>query len=214
MFARSSSYQGDPSTLDAGIAFVRNDVMPVLGEIHACLGLSLMVDRDGGECIATSAWRTEEAMYRNMENLTPLRHRLGDVLGCPPRIEEWEIVDVHRERPTPEGSCCRVTWFRTDHANVDRGVDVFRLGVMPRLEALDGFCSASLMVNRTSSRACATVCYQDEDSLAASADQAWALRDAGVRDAGVDVVDVGEYELVLAHLRVPEMAGGSRPLRR
>ena len=41
--------------------------------------------------------------------------------------------------------------------------------------------------------------------MVASRDRAWALRDTGVRDAGVDVLDVVEYDLVLAHLRLPEL---------
>jgi hypothetical protein len=39
----------------------------------------------------------------------------------------------------------------------------------------------------------------------ASREQSWAIRDTGVREAGVDVLDAAEYELVLAHLRVPEL---------
>ena len=37
-------------------------------------------------------------------------------------------------------------------------------------------------------------------------DQARALRTARLRDLSADQIDVGEFELVLAHLRVPEMA--------
>jgi len=135
-----------------------------------------------------------------------MRDRLGEILGCQPLVEQWELAAMHRDHAARAGSCCRVTWFRTDHANVDRGIDVFRMGVMPRLEQLDGFCSASLMVDRAASRACASIAYDTADAMAASADQAWAIRDMGVRDAGVDVLDVAEFELVLAHLRMPEMA--------
>ena len=39
----------------------------------------------------------------------------------------------------------------------------------------------------------------------ATRDRSWTIRDAGVREAGVDVTDVGEFELLLAHLRVPEL---------
>ena len=40
--------------------------------------------------------------------------------------------------------------------------------------------------------------------MEASRERSWTIRDAGVRDAGVDVVDVVECDLVLAHLRLPE----------
>jgi hypothetical protein len=206
VYARSSTYVGDPSTIDAGIAFVRETVMPMLAEIQPCLGLSFMVDRESGQCIATTSWRFAEDMRDSMEDLTPVRNQLGEILGAQPLVEQWEIAGMHRDHASPEGTCCRVTWFRTDHANVDRGIDVFRMGVMPRLTELPGFCSASLMVDRAASRACATIGYDTAEALAASADQAWAIRDMGIRDAGVDVLDVNEFELVVAHLRVPEMA--------
>lgn len=206
MFARSSTYAGDPSKVEAGIAFVRDEAMPMLAEVQQCLGLSFMVDRDTGQCIATTSWRFAEEMQHSRDDLEPMRMRLGEILGCTPTVDEWEVVGMHRDHTARAGTCCRVTWFRTDHASVDRGIDVFRMGVLPRLEGVEGFCSASLMVNRETSRACATVSYDSMRALEDSADLAWAIRDAGVRDAGVDVVDVAEMELALAHLRMPEMA--------
>ena len=37
-------------------------------------------------------------------------------------------------------------------------------------------------------------------------DQAATVRTAGAQEAGANVLDVGEFELAVAHLRVPEMA--------
>jgi hypothetical protein len=73
------------------------------------------------------------------------------------------------------------------------------------LEELPGFCSASLMVNRELSRACATTSFDSAEAMEQSRDRSWAIRDAGVRDAGVDVLDTAEYTLEVAHLRVPEL---------
>ncbi|HWJ82693.1 MAG TPA: hypothetical protein VNS55_10675 [Nocardioides sp.] len=209
MFARSSTYRGDPTALDAGIAFVRDDVLPTIDSIHGCVGLSLMVDRESGDCIVTTAWRTAETMKQSEEEMSSPRARLGEILGGDARVEEWEIAAMHRDHATPEGSCCRVTWLRTNHADVDRGITLYRTGVLPRLEEIDGFCSASLMVNRELGRACSTVSYESRAALEGSRDEAWAIRDAGVREAGVDVLDATELELVLAHLRVPSLAGGA-----
>jgi hypothetical protein len=98
-----------------------------------------------------------------------------------------------------------VTWMRLDRGDFDRGIEIYRAEVLPEVELLDGFCSASLLVNRTSGRACSTATYDSRAALDASRDRSWTIRDAGVQESGVEVVDVGEYDLVLAHLRLPEL---------
>ena len=77
--------------------------------------------------------------------------------------------------------------------------------MLPDMQALDGFCSASLLVDRGTDRACSTT-RSSPARLAASRGTALGdPRDAGIREAGVDVLDVLECDLVLAHLRLPEL---------
>lgn len=206
MFARSTTIMGDPSTLDDGIAYVRDEAMPRITGLDGCVGLSLMVDRESGQCIVTSSWESEDAMRASDVDMAPMRSRGGEIVGGDPRLEEWEVAVMHRDHAAPEGARCRATWLRTDHTDLDRAIDIFRMALLPRLEALPGFCSASLFVSRERARACVTTTFDSAADLESSRDEAWAIRDAGVREAGVDVIDVAEFELALAHLRVPEMA--------
>lgn len=206
MFARSTTIHGMPDRMDAGIAYVRDDVMPMVAHMDGCMGLSLMVDRQSGTCIATSSWRDEAALHGSFEDLATIRTRATEIMGGSREVEEWEIASMFRDHLTHEGTCCRVTWMRTNHTDVEKGLGIYRDVLLPMLAELPGFCSASLLVNREAGRACATTSFDSREAMAASEEQGWAIRDRGVRDAGVDVYDVSEFDLVLAHLRVPEMA--------
>ena len=95
--------------------------------------------------------------------------------------------------------------MRLNHTDVERGIAIYRAAMLPEMESIDGFCSASLLVDRAAGRACNTTTYDSREALEASRERSWTIRDAGIRDAGVDVLDVVECDLALAHLRLPEL---------
>ena len=107
MYARSITIRGRPEAIDEGIAFVRDEVQPAITASDGCLGLSLVVDRASGRCIATSSWETPEAMAVAEDDLAPLRLRAGEILGGEPVIDRWEIALMHRVQPAGEGAWCR-----------------------------------------------------------------------------------------------------------
>jgi heme-degrading monooxygenase HmoA len=55
--------------------------MPALQGIDGFVGLSLLVDRGSGRCIATSAWQSEEAMRASAESVRPIRDRAAETFG-------------------------------------------------------------------------------------------------------------------------------------
>lgn len=205
MYARSITIMGDPARMDEGIAYVRDEVMPAITAMDGCLGLSMLVDRESGQCIVTSSWQSEDAMNASDLHLTPMRRRGGEIMGGTPSAEPWEVAVMHRDHVAPAGSCCRVTWLRMNHGEIDRALDVYRHGLLPEIEQLEGFCGASMLVNRSAGRGCATVAFESAEAIAASRDRAWTIRESGAREAGVDVTDVTEFELAIAHLRLPEL---------
>ncbi len=205
MYARSTTITGSAERLDDAVAFVRGEAMPLMMSLPGCIGMSMLVERETGQAITTSAWESEAAMGDSDAHLAPLRQRGLEILVGTVVIDEWEVAVMHRDHTAPVGAACRVAWLRLNHSDPDRGIDLYRTSWLPEIESIDGFCSASLMVNREKGRACSTTTYDTVESMAASRDRSWALRESAVREAGVDVMDVGEYELVLGHLRLPEL---------
>lgn len=200
MYARSTTFHGSPGNIDAGIAFVKNEAGPMLDSIEGCRGLSMLVDRETGQCIATSSWEDEAAMRASDEQLRPLRDRGKDILGGSMQIDEWEIVVMHRSH---HGECARVSWLQGD---LDAMAETFRAAILPRLEQTDGFCSASLLMNRSSGLGCATTAWESRAAMEASRSAADDMRNRAATDTGSEIVDVHEFDLAYAHLHVPEMA--------
>ncbi len=179
MFARSTTIKGDPAKVDAGIAYIRDEVLPVITTLDGCIGLSLVVDRESGHGIATSSWESEEAMAASRDAMATHRSRGGEILGGRPEVEEWEVALMHREHPTHAGACCRVVWSRA--ADVDTSIERFRSVALPALEEMDGFCSASLLVDRAGGRGCVTATFDSRETLDASREPAAAMRETGDR---------------------------------
>jgi hypothetical protein len=88
----------------------------------------------------------------------------------------------------------------------DRAIDIYRMAVLPRIQEMLGFCSASFMIDREAGRVVGTVVFDNERSMTATRDDARGLREGTAGELGAMVDRVEEMELVFAHLHVPEMA--------
>ncbi|HVQ85567.1 MAG TPA: antibiotic biosynthesis monooxygenase [Mycobacterium sp.] len=205
MYARSTTIQAQPSSIDDGIAHVRDEVMPALHDMAGCIGVSLLVDRQSGRCIATSAWETEESMRDSREQVTPIRDRAAEMFGGTANVEQWEIATLHRDHHSPDGAGVLATWVRVPPDQVDQGIEYYKSSVLPRLENLDGFCSASLLVDRASGRAVSSTTFDSLDAMERNRDQITALKATSMPEARAEELDECAFELALAHLRVPEL---------
>ncbi|WP_028477817.1 hypothetical protein [Nocardia sp. CNY236] len=207
MYARSSTISAQPSSIDDGIAHLRDEVMPRLPEIEGWVGLSLMVDRSTGRCIATTAWDSEAAVNASGARVQPLRDGLARMLhGRVDRVEQWEIAVMHRDQPAGHNSRTRCTWGQVDPHRISGLVDTFKTEVLPQTEMIDGFRSASLLIDRQTGRAVAATVWASTVAMEASREQANRIRVSSNQRLGANVLEVAEFDLAFAHLRVPEMA--------
>jgi quinol monooxygenase YgiN len=205
MHVRSITITGRPEAVDAGIAFIRDEVQPVIMEMEGCLGLSLVVDRASGRCISTSAWEDEESMALAGDELTPFRARAAVILGGEVAVDRWEIALMHRVQPAGPGAWCRIVWARPQEVHIHVMVERFRHPLLRDVDVLDGFCSASVFVDRLERRICTTTTYESRAALDASRETAETVRERAARDHGAEYLEIAEFELVLSRLRVPEL---------
>jgi heme-degrading monooxygenase HmoA len=204
MYARSTTVRGNPQAMDEGISYVREKVMPAVQGMDGFVGLSMLTDRETGRCIVTTAWADRDAVHRSAGGVKAMRMRATEIMGGEADVTEWEIALMHRMHEAHNGACARVIWGQGDPAQMDRMLDTFRMGALPRIEELPGFCSVSLMVDRESGRSAAAVCYDSRQSMAEAEQPGMALRQEFAREMGMQISDVAAFDIVLAHLRVPE----------
>jgi heme-degrading monooxygenase HmoA len=205
VYARSTTIQAQPSRIDAGIDYVRDTVMPALQDMEGYVGLSLLVDRQSGQCIITTAWATDATRQSSAARVGPLRDRAAEAFGGSPTVADWEIEVLHRAHRSADGACVRATWIKVPPDQADRAIEFYRTAVLSSLEDLDGFCSSSLLVNRSSGRAVSSTTFDSREAMERNEDKATELRNGRTRELGADILDVGEFDLALAHLRVPEL---------
>jgi heme-degrading monooxygenase HmoA len=205
MYARSTTVHGSPQKIDEGIAYVHDQVMPLVEQMDGCVGLSMLADRASGRCIVTTAWESEDAMRASAEGVRASRARAGEIFGAEPQVDEWEIALVHRMRPADAGACTRVIWGSRDAGQMDEDRDAFRMTLIPKMEDLPGFCSVSLLADRPHGRTATAVTYESRAAMERANEQAAAMREEFTRSIGMEIAEVAEFDLVIAHLRVPEM---------
>jgi quinol monooxygenase YgiN len=207
MHARSTSITGNPDHLDAGIAYVRDEVLPATQQAEGCIGLSMLTDRESGRCVVSSAWADEQAMRASAEEARTMRHHLQRTLdGEHADVQEWEIAVLHRIRPSGDGAGAQVTWARIAPNHLDDLLDAYRHNLMPKLQELPGFCSLSLVVDRRVGRTVSVTSFESRDAAGLMRRHARSLREQFAQAMGAKIVDVAEMDLAVAHLRVPETA--------
>lgn len=204
MYARSTTIQAHPSFIDAGIKHIRDTVMPALADIEGSEGLSLLVDRDSGRCIATSSWMDEETLRASEAPAIRLRDQAAEIFHGTAHVERWDIEVLHRDHASRPGAWVRATWFKVDPGTMTHAVDVWKLS-LPAIEEADGFCSASLMADHAAGRAVSSVTFDSVEQMRASREQTESIRTRALRETGAELLEVCEFELAIAHLHVPEM---------
>ncbi|GAB2480099.1 hypothetical protein GCM10027063_22700 [Promicromonospora xylanilytica] len=208
MYIRTTEIHGEPAAVDDGLRIVREEIFPAVSAMDGCVGMSMLVDRESARCVTTTAWSSQDAMQASATSVRPLRDRAERALGAASGryVHEWEVAVVHRDHAVPDGGCARLTWLSCDRDMVENAIDTYRMVVLPQIQDLDGFCSASLMVDREAGRVVSTAAFDDRDAVAASRALAAGLRERVAGELGARIDDVEELEVAFAHLHVPEMA--------
>lgn len=192
--------------LDEAITFANERLLPKVRECDGSLGMSMAVNRDNGSSIMVSSWKTYEAMVASEPTVDGLRAEAAALFGDDPLVGEWEIAAMHRERPSSPDSYLMITWLKVDHGDIEAVLDLYLHWALPKVTELPGFQSSSLMVMPEHGNFVGAVSFVDKASAELARAGINEIRREGVMAAKGYFLDLEDYDLVIAHLDVPEYA--------
>ena len=205
MLVRATTIHADPSRLDAGIAYVRDTVVPAVTALPGSCGLSMIADRETGLATVTTAWDTEQHRADAEPALAPVRARGVELMGAAgAAVELLELAVLDRRRPAQAGFWTRQTRVTIAPSMLDAAIDAYSSSVVHDLQLLPGYCSAVLLIDRAHGHGAVSVVFDSRAALEESRELAERVRRVGMEKTGATLVEVREAQLVIAGLKVPQ----------
>jgi heme-degrading monooxygenase HmoA len=107
MYARVTTFQGDPEQIDAGLRLFSDQTLPAALQLEGFCGATLLGDRQSGKVMAVTFWDSEQHMKESEEAADRLRQSAAKDLGSQtaPAVERFEVLRValeeafEREKP-------------------------------------------------------------------------------------------------------------------
>ena len=201
VYSRTATFQGRPQSIDDGVKFQRDDAVPAILAMPKCVGMSVLASRQSGMFIVATAWETRDAMHASVVKIRPIRQQTAKILDGVAEVEEWEFAAMNRRDGAGQSTCARVIWLRVPSAEADEFAHDFTSQTLPALRSIRGFSSASLLLNREWGRAAVSLAYENSEAM-----ERRITRADGSHDVGTNVIGVQDFDYVLPHLRVPDLA--------
>lgn len=199
MYNRVLTFTG-AKNIDDGVAFVRDNAVPILQEQKGYRGVTASADRDGGVLGVLSMWETEADRDASFGPLAELRQQGLDVVGGELTVESFEQLVEEMASPPTVGSALMVTRISMDPAKIDENLGFFKSEVVPRITAAPGFLALRNMMDRKTGRGLVGSAWADQGAMKNAAAQGQARRDEG-RARGVNFDEDSYREIVFADMR-------------
>lgn len=199
MYTRIVVFNG-AKNIDDGLAYFRQQVVPLLDAQNGYRGALASGDRAAGVLSVVSFWDSEADRSASDSGLAKARQDAQQIVGGEISVENFEqVVEVTSKDPAP-GMALYVTRVSMDPATVDDNIEFFKSTVLPDIMSQPGFCALRNMVDRVSGRGATGTIFEDRAALDAF-DATQAERRARAETRGVTFDATFARELLYADLR-------------
>ncbi|HYP47914.1 MAG TPA: antibiotic biosynthesis monooxygenase [Thermoleophilaceae bacterium] len=93
MYARVTTLQMDPSTLEEVTGRLQREDVPAFEKLDGFKGMTVVADRQGGKTIALTFWDSEQAMRDSEDAVKGARQRAAETgRADEPQVERFEVM--------------------------------------------------------------------------------------------------------------------------
>lgn len=199
MFVRVNNVTG-AKDVDAGVALVREKVVPALRDQKGYRGVTVSGNADTGEVGVLTMWDSMADLEASESAVAHLREETVEAIGGSVTVSKMEQVIVEvGSQPPAEGCSLRIIEVTMDPSKVDEQIAWFRENVLPQLKTSAGFRLVRLMADRQAGRFLVGSVWSDDASMHAG-DAAAEERRRGAKDRGVEVSEPRYRKLLLTDI--------------
>jgi heme-degrading monooxygenase HmoA len=204
MYGRATRLQVPPDSVDKGIAFFKDTVLPNARSIPGNAGAVLLVDRKAGTAIGITFWETAQALNASeqfgINNRTQSAATTG---GSIVNVDRFEQVIADRAQPAKAGTFVRMNTVLGTPDKLDNVVKFMQKQVVPQLQAQKGYRATIMSVDRTTGRSTVSTIWDTLADLEASEPKVSSLRRDAADAAGASEVQVEIFETAVAEIKAP-----------
>lgn len=171
MFTRVVQFQG-AKDIDAGVAFVRDTVTPVLRQQKGFRGVTASADRSAGVVGVLTVWETEVDRDASESALSKVRTEGAKIIGGQMTVETYEEMVLEVVGPPRVGTSLLIRRISMDPANIEDNLKFFKDTVLPQIKATPGFLAVRNMINRATGQGIVGTVWNDAASMEAAAEAA------------------------------------------
>jgi heme-degrading monooxygenase HmoA len=151
--------------IDAGVAYIRDEVLPVMSAQHGFRGFSVSADHVGEVLGTLTIWASEEDLDASDSALDKARDGAVKVVGGVMTVESYEQTTEAIARLPVPGNTLIMTRLTVHPSTIDDQVAFFERDLLPTIEAQPGFCAMRTMVNRRYGRCVVGIVWESSRAL-------------------------------------------------
>jgi len=171
MFTRVVQLTG-AKDIDAGVAFVRDTVAPLLHQQKGFKGVTASADRAGGVFGVLTLWDSAADRDASESAMLKVREEATKLIGGTMSVEFFEEVVFETTGPPGPGAALLIRRVSMDPARIEDNLEFFKREILPQIKAEPGFVAVRQMINRQTGDAIVGTVWTDAASMNAAAESA------------------------------------------